>query len=236
MRANHKIDTAIILLSEITKGMKSIGSKALLSINETTTILDHQISYLKKNYNPKQIILCTGFDHDRIVKSTQKYKNIIYCFNDGYDTENQCGSLIKCIKNIDINDALIITNGLILFDKIKLGNKSTTYFTKNLADKKHKFDIGISSETDAYLFFDLENKWIELLYLCKNQIDAIKNNYKINYISRLFLFELINELNKQQNNIDYVIINQKYDAIKVGSIKDIKHAKKIYKKYSHISC
>lgn len=233
---SNKTDTAIILLPEITKGMKSIGSKALLSINDTTTILDYQISYLKKYYSPRQIILCTGFDHDRIVKSTQKYKNIIYDFNDKYNIENQTGSLVKCIKNIDINDALIITNGLVLFDKIKLGDKSTTYFAKNFSDKKHKFDVGINNKTDAYLFYDLEYKWIELVYLCKKEIDTIKNNYKINQVSRLFLFELINELNKQKNSIDYITIDQKCDAIKIGSIKDIKHAKKIYKKYSPISC
>jgi hypothetical protein len=233
---SSKVDTAIILLPEITKGMKSIGSKALLSINETTTVLDYQISYLKKNYNPKQIVLCTGFDHEKIVKSTQKYKNIIYDFNDKYNLENQAGSLIKCIKNIEIHNALVITNGLILFDKIKLLDKSTTYFTKQFSDKKHKFDIGINNKTDAYLFYDLEYKWIELLYLSKKEIDTIRNSYKINQISRLFLFELINELNKQKNNIDYVMMDQKFDAIKVGSIKDIKHAKKLYKKYSHIPC
>lgn len=233
---SSKVDTAIILLPEITKGMKSIGSKALISINETTTILDYQILYLKKNYNPKQIILCTGFDHEKIVKSTQKYKNITYEFNDKYIIENQAGSLVKCIKNIEINNALIITNGLILFDKIKLLDKSTTYFTKYFSDKKHKFDIGINNKNDAYLFYDLEYKWIELLYLCKSELDTIRNNYKINQVSQLFLFELINELNKQQNNIDYVTMDQKCDAIKIGSIKDIKHAKKIYKKYTHISC
>lgn len=233
---SNKVDAAIILLPEITKGMKSIGSKALLPINETTTILDYQILYLKKNYNPKQIILCTGFDHEKIVKSTQKYKNIAYNFNDKYSIENQAGSLLKCIKNIKINNALIITNGLILFDKIKLLDKSTTYFTKHFSDKKHKFDIGINNKTDAYLFYDLEYKWIELLYLCKRELDTIRNNYTINRTSQLFLFELINELNKQKNNIDYVTIEQKYDAIKIGSIKDIKHAKKLYKKYTHISC
>lgn len=233
---SSKVDTAIILLPEITKGMKSIGSKALLCINETTTILDYQILYLKKNYNPKQIILCTGFDHEKIVKSTQKYKNILYNFNDKYSIENQAGSLLKCIKNTEINNALIITNGLILFEKIKLLDKSTTYFTKHFSDKKHKFDIGINNKTDAYLFYDLEYRWIELLYLCKRELDTIRNNYKINQISQLFLFELINELNKQKNNIDYVTVEQKCDAIKIGSIKDIKHAKKLYKKYTHISC
>jgi hypothetical protein len=231
MRSN-KLETAIILVSDITKGMKSIGSKALLNISDSITILDHQIQYIKKHYNPQQIVLCTGFDHDRIVDATKKYKNIKYYFNTNYTNENQTGSLIKCIKNIDIGNALIITNGIILFDKIKLENNSATYFIKN-NNKKNSFEIGTNAiDNNGYLFYDLRYKWIEMLYLNKDSISKIKkSNIKL---SQLFLFELINKL-KLDYSIDF-IQTENITALKINSIKDIAYAKKIYKKYSSILC
>jgi choline kinase len=231
---SNKLDTAIILISEITKGMKSIGSKALLNIVDNITILDHQIHYIKKYYNPEKIILCTGFDHDRIVIATKKYKNIQYWHNNNYINENQAGSLIGCIKNININNALIITNGVILFNKIKLGNNSSTYFIKN-DHKKNTFEIGTSTiSSDGYLFYDLENKWIEMLYLNNYDINKIKKLSQNNKLTQLFLFEWINKL-RNTNSIDFIKIDN-INAFKINSIKDISYAKKIYKKYSSILC
>ena len=71
-----KLDTAIILVSEITRGMKSIGSKSLLPISKELTAIDHQIKYIKKHNNPNQIILCAGFDYAKICNHTKKYNNI----------------------------------------------------------------------------------------------------------------------------------------------------------------
>ena len=66
--------SAIILASEITKGMKSIGSKALLPISGSVTLIDYQIQFLKRFYNPVEIYICTGFDHEKIVKKNNEKK------------------------------------------------------------------------------------------------------------------------------------------------------------------
>lgn len=231
---SSKLDTAIILISEITKGMKSIGSKALLPLIDSVTILDYQIHYIKKNYNPSQIVLCTGFDHDRIIGATKKYKNIKYHYNDNYISHNQSGSLVKCIKDIPIKNALIFTNGLIVFDKIKLQDKSSTYFiNNNMVDKKNTFDIGTNTiNKEGYLFYDLSHKWIEVLYLNETDTQTIKRTKQ--ELNQLFLFELINEIRKN-HHINFIELND-IRAIKINSLKDITYAKKIYKKYSSISC
>lgn len=230
-----KLETAIILLPEVTKGMKSIGSKALLNIANNVTILDHQIHYLKKHYNPEQIILCTGFDHDRVLELTKKYKNIKYYFHNNYTKENQAGSLIECIKYVQPKDALILTNGVILFNKIKLQNNSSTYFILESNDKKHTFDIGTNNiNNDGYLFYDLSHKWIELLYLNQKDLTNIKHSTLYNKCNKLFLFEFINEL-RPNHNIEFILLNNIH-AFKINSLKDITYAKKIYKKYSSILC
>lgn len=233
----NKLEAAIILVSEITKGMKSIGSKALLNINDNLTVIDHQIQYLKKYYNPSKIILSTGFDHDRIVEKTKKYKNISYILNNEYATENQVGSLIRCLDGLDITNALIVVNGLILFDRITLSQKSATYFINSSQDKRDVFDIGTNIiNDDGYLFYDLNYKWIELLFLNKEHISMLKQLHYKNNISQLFLFELINMIKSKNCNIDFIQLDHRINnPIKINSLKDINHAKKIYKKYLSVS-
>lgn len=233
------LDTAIILVSEITKGMKSIGSKALLNIDNNITILDHQIHHIKKYYNPNKIILCTGFDHDKIVNRTKKYKNIKYCYNEEFVKDNQVGSLIKCLKNFGsiIDNALIISNGIILFNKIKIETESATYFIDDI-NKKNAFDVGANIiGTDGYLFYDLSNKWIELLFLNNTDLSKLKNNLNTTKnMNQLFLFELINFMKSSDHFIKFVKLAQSNNMpIKVNSLKDIIYAKKIYKKYTSIS-
>lgn len=235
MRSN--VDTAIILVSEITKGMKSIGSKALLNIDSNTTIIDHQIHYIKKYYNPNQIILCTGFDHDRIVERTKKYKNIKYSYNKDYAKDNQVGSLVRCFEDFKsiISNALIITNGLMLFNKIKIESGSSTYFIES-NDKKTTFEIGTNIiDNEGYLFYDLMHKWVEFIFLDDSCINIVKSSINKNN-SQLFLFELVNSMRSSNNEVKFIKLNESIiSPIKVNSVKDILYAKKIYKKYSSVS-
>ena len=51
----------LILMPEITKGMKSVGSKALLRLNSTLTVLEYQIKSIKSLNRRNKIFLSTGF-------------------------------------------------------------------------------------------------------------------------------------------------------------------------------
>jgi|LakMenEpi03Aug12_release.lakeMendotaPanAssembly.Ray.scaffolds.fasta_scaffold96036_5 hypothetical protein len=231
-----KPETAIILVSEITKGMKSIGSKSLLPIEDNITVIDHQIQYLKKNYNPIEIILCTGFDHEKITQKTKKYKNIQYYCNDNYTNDNQAGSLIKCLKEFNPNNTLVLTNGLLLFEKIKLQNHSCTYFIDN-KNRRNYFDIGSNNiEKDGYLFYDLYYKWVELLFLEKQDTNFLCEAKNIQSLSKLFLFELINHIKSANDKLQFIQLqSQDMCPIKINSLKDLAYAKKYYKKYKSVS-
>ena len=233
----HKPETAIILASEITKGMKSIGSKSLLPLDTNITAIDHQIQYLKKYYNPIQIILCTGFDHDKINNHIKKYKNIECCYNPDYSIDNQAGSLVKCLTKFSPKNAFIITNGLLLFDKIKIEKTSATYFIDNNKDRRSNFDIGTNTiNSDGYLFYDLLHKWIEVLFLESEDIQNLINVKNTSQLSKLFLFELINYIKSKDQLLEFIKLNhQNIYPIKINSIKDLVYAKKYYKKYKPVS-
>jgi GTP:adenosylcobinamide-phosphate guanylyltransferase len=230
MNKNKQPLSAIILASEITKGMKSIGSKALLPISGSTTIIDYQIQSLKRFYNPIDIYICTGFDHDKIVKKTQKYKDIKYIYNKNYIKHNQMDSLLLCLDRYKLNHALIINNGVLISEKIHL-DTNTEIFTIN-SPKKTDFSIGcnISNLYTNYLFYDLPHKWVECVFINNDAIQALLEYSKIKDISKLFLFEGLNILSENIHPLKTKEIH-KTAAIKINTIKDLSKAKKYYEKY-----
>jgi hypothetical protein len=230
--APTKPDNAILLVSDITRGMKSVGSKALLQINKTHTIIECQIQYLKRYYNPINIYICTGFEHEKIIKTTSKYKNIHYIYNDHYEAENQVGSLVHCLKTTNITNTIVINNGVLLLDKIPINKNTATIFVTSKLPKT-QFDIGSSSETDIkYLFYDLPNKWLECMTLNKDSIQAILSiSEKIPY-KKLFLFEMINMLIEHGTILQTTKIDKNL-PIKINSIKDLNIVKRNYEKHLH---
>ena len=76
---------AIILVPEITKGMKSIGSKSLLKIRKSKHIIDYQIEQISSISKKIKVNIATGFDNEKIKKILQdKYPNINVIYNDKY--------------------------------------------------------------------------------------------------------------------------------------------------------
>lgn len=226
-------NNAIILVSDITKGMKSIGSKALLNISNNISILEYQIQYLKKFYYPINIYLSTGFDHERILKTTHKYKNIYYSYTPNYDKENQVGSLMRCLNEYNIqNNTIVFTNGFIPMEKIII-NRHKCSIEVTQKSTKLPFDIGTNmQDKPTHLFYGLPNKWTEYVHLNIESIQYISNVLNANpkQYSKMFLFELINLL--IDNNIPIYSKNiYKNLPIKVNTIKDLNIAQKYYEKY-----
>ena len=88
---------AVILTPEITKGMKSVGSKSLLKI-KNKTLLEHQIDYLFSLSRKTLINIVTGFDHDKINKHiNEKYEKRIdqirLIYDDKYEGTNHGHSI-----------------------------------------------------------------------------------------------------------------------------------------------
>lgn len=229
---SNKPNNAILLVSDITKGMKSIGSKSLLPISKNSTVIEHQIQYLKKFYNPIHIYVCVGFEHEKITKITNQYSNVHCIYHDSYETDNQTGGLVHCLKNIDIQNAFVINNGVLLSDKLPIDLKFTNIFITSKSTKTH-FDVGSSSPIDTkYLFYDLPNKWLECIFLNSESIDKILEISQKTHYKKLFLFEMINLLIEhgikiQTNNIKNNL------PIKINSIKDLSVAKRNYEKHLH---
>jgi hypothetical protein len=218
---------ALLLVPEITKGMKSIGSKSLLKIKQNKYIIEYQIEQLLTIHPNIDITVAIGFDADKIKKILNKYNNIKYIYNPRFDITN----LGKCIElyleeKHEINNLFLINSGILFkkgtFHKNQLNKTSKLFF---LDKPKNNFDIGCgSTDNIEYLFYDLPKVWSECVFLDSFALDKLKILSINQNISHMYTFEIINEL---------LAMNTKFESeefpkshfLKITSIKDLDKAK-----------
>jgi len=216
----------LIIMPEITKGMKSIGSKALLKINSKQTILEHQIRSIKRLNNKNKIFLATGFQHSKIQKIAHNYKNVFTIFEPDYGKYNDTKHIINFTEYVgNYEDLFIINSGILFRNNCFKGVKKNTSKIFLLDKYKDNFMIGCNSPNNTdYLFYDLPNKWSECIFLTKDIIQQIVMANKQQNIHNYFLFETINQMSELQQ-IQPVIISHR-DIMKVSTTSDLIKAKR----------
>lgn len=217
---------ALIIVPEITKGMKSVGSKALLKIKDSLSIIEYQVQQLKKINRKINIHIVAGFEIEKIKKTLSKSKvNIIY--ENEYVSTSQSRCLRLFLNSQQTDNLFIISNGVI-FKNNPFDLTETDRSKVFLIDKpKSNFNIGCC-ETNAnrinYLFYDLPTLWSECIYLTSDAIEKFCRLSNNETMDHMYLFEIVNELisNDVAFYKNYV---SKKDIMKINTLKDLIKAK-----------
>ena len=109
--------TFIIIADSPNARMRSYGPTSLLNVGNKK-LIDIQVLEIIKYFSNYEIILCTGFESDKInryIKSRYKNINIRTVENQNYDTTNSCETLRLALNNIT-NDNIFILDGNLIFD------------------------------------------------------------------------------------------------------------------------
>jgi hypothetical protein len=186
----------VILLShEITKGMKSFGSKCLLPIRinqKTDFLLNHQINSLINNIEQiKKLIIVLGFDFEKIRKKINFPKCTEIVYNEEYSRYGQSYALNLGLNHIDNEyPTLVLSSGIVWKIPIKKTIKNNVVFVTN---KNINFRLGctITDNNVEYVFYNLEPYWAESFIIHPEHLKTfteITNNNK-----NMLLFEILNE-------------------------------------------
>ncbi len=219
---------ALILAPEITRGMKSLGSKALLEIKKKISVIEYQIHLLKNISRDINITAITGFESEKIIPILEK-NHINYIYNHNYKNTNQSYSLkIFLEDNTDIDNLLIINNG-ILFKENTIKKQMLTGESKIflLNKAKENFVLGCSAQqTLEYIFYDLPELWSECIFFNKNMLDLVNDILDNNHVNNMYLFEIINSILSSPSclPLEKIYIDKK-NIMKINSQKDLNKAK-----------
>lgn len=216
---------ALILVPEITKGMKSIGPKALLKIKNSTAVLDYQISQLKHIKGLNSINIATGFESEKIKKNISRYSKTNIVYNENYQSTNQTESVLLHLKQNQSKNLLIISNGILFKNSFQDCNKSLKSKIYLLDKPKYNFNIGCNDTPNIeYLFYDFPIAWMECVFLNQEAISSLMELSTNRSLSQNYLFETINLLLHQNIQFDKEIVHKK-NAIKISTVKDLHKAK-----------
>ena len=203
--------------------MKSYGPTSLVHINNKC-LIDMQIDCIKKSFENYEIILCVGFDSEKICKYVRtKYKNlnIRLVENQIFNSCNSCEGVRLSINNT-LNDKILILDGSLLIHKKTLSIIDTTKICALI--EKHpsgnlEIGININNENKAQHFsFGAYRTWSELIYI--NGLDAVENLRKFlnnDESKKKFIFEAMNDLLK--NKYEITCIENKFPIYKISNIK-----------------
>jgi len=222
-KPRNDLMTIILLCDSPGYRMKSYGPPSLITI-ANSKLIDIQIEAISKAFKYYEIILCVGFDAEKISKYVRnKYSNINIRIveNQLYHNSNSCESARLALNNT-VNDQVLICDGNLLMnsDTLSLVNDSVSIvFIESDPCDNLEVGVNLDEKNEAQHFsFGASHIWSEILYL-SNQ-DIIETLRRImcgsDYKSK-FIFEALNELIKTKHKLK--CIENEYSIKKINNVK-----------------
>lgn len=193
--------TVVLLCDSPGYRMKSYGPASLISI-KNKKLIDIQIDIIKNVFSEHEIIICVGFDADKISKYIrQKYKNsnIRIVENQNFQISNSCESARLSLNNTT-NDKVLICDGSLYFTEDTINHINTS--ESSIITEKYKsenLEVCVNINEDNYIehfSFGASVSWSEICFL--HNYDTIECFRKIlsTFEKSKFAFEALNELIK----------------------------------------
>jgi len=134
---------AIILAAGIGSRLGNSNPKPLTKLKNNETILNRQVMYLSNYIGEDNIIVVVGYKKDIIMEA---FPNLLYIYNNFYDTTNTSKSLLKALKKIENEDVLWL-NGDVVFEKkllesiIECPQSCMAVNTNSVGEEEIKYNI-----------------------------------------------------------------------------------------------
>jgi hypothetical protein len=233
VKVNSDFISIILLCDFPGYRMKSYGLTCLIDINKYYKLIDYQLALINKYFTNCEIIICSGFDADKLQKYiTQRYtnKNLRLVENQVFEKTGPCESIRLALNNI-ANDKVIVLDSNLIFEE-KLFDEfisNTSYIF--LSEKSGKeLEIGVNlneSGNVEYFSYGGHRQWSEIVYLHdKDIIEAFRRIVNNKDYRNKFIFEALNELVKHNFKIGY-----KNKVVKINKVNNIKIYHQVRKKH-----
>ncbi len=211
----------IIIACYPDKGMKSYGSKGLIKF-ENKSLLDHQISWIKK-YSKNKIIIIADFDIQKLHKHFDSQIQII-------DSEQKNPIGVCCRKFTD-KKLCFIDYGCVFDKKVlcNLGCETSEIVCSKATTKNTNLDVGctINNGYIENMFLDLpNNKFCNIFTISKNDSEVISKCLTNN---NLLYFEIINLLIDSGSKVKPVYLD---NFLYFNNMRQKNAINKFIKKYS----
>lgn len=202
--------------------MKSYGPTSLITF-KNKKLIDIQIEAIKKSFKNFEIIICGGFDIDKIykyIKNNYKNLNIRIVENQLFNNSNSCESMRLGLNNTN-NDKIYIIDGCLLIysDLFNCNQKKSFVYIEENPCENLEVGINLDEENKIEQFaFGGSKIWSEILFLGdKDILEYVRKTVHNIDFKNKFIFESLNEVIKNNYDLSYVI--NKTPIKKINNIK-----------------
>ena len=229
--------TVVLLSDKVGHRMKSYGPTPLLSLGRDT-ILDYQLQAIKSRFSNYEIIICTGFDSEKVtrfIKEKYSRENIRVVENQMYYHTNTCESLRLCLNN-NVSHRVLVCDGSILMDgpifSIVKGKSSCIMTESTPSTSGSGFEVGVTVNDVGEvtnLCYGLDTKWSEVTFLSGQKvIESLRRIVSMPDYKTKFIFEALNELTRTTKYRLGSLLNDVCLVEKVNNIKTYHKVRKLY--------
>lgn len=214
--------TIILLCDYPGYRMKSYGPLPLIQI-QNSRLIDLQINAIKSSIPNYEIILCVGFDSEKIskyIRSKYKNTNIRMVENQLFSQSNSNEGVRLGLNNTLNNKVLICDGNLLLNPEALLNidhNESCVLIEKHPCENL-EVGVNVNEKNEAqYFSFGAYKTWSEIFFLHNEEnIELFKKIVSYQEKTK-FVFESINEMLKE--NITIKCIENSSPLKKINNIK-----------------
>jgi len=228
--------TVVLLSEKAGYRMKSYGPPPLIRVGDST-LLGTQIAAIQSVFMNFELILCAGFDCERVANYVREHHRDIpirIVENQMHYHSNGCESFRLCLNNTT-NSNILLCSGDLLFnaDVLSLVTSKDSYvFSEEgsaKATRSTNLEIGITINDEGCVenfCYGLEHIWSEMIFFHGH--DVIESFRKI--ISSIeyknkFIFEALNDLSNIGHRLR-VVTNTRTPLIKINNIKTYHEVRK----------
>ncbi len=133
----------IILAAGIGSRLGNSNPKPLTKLKNGESILGRQVAFLSEYFGENNIIVIVGYKKDLIMES---FPNLLYVYNNFYDTTNTSKSLLAGLIKIE-NEDVVWLNGDVVFEKellpqiIQSSTSCIAVNTNSVGEEEIKYNV-----------------------------------------------------------------------------------------------
>lgn len=213
-------NTTFIILCGKKSNKRGYKNVPLLPTNNCF-IIDYQIKTISSFYKQSDIILVSGFEHERTVNHihSKNYQNVRIVENQNYKNSDILDAW-KIGLNLAIKSDVYIIHGDRIFSKevINDKNKKTHLITHDFDHSNYNLGL-VYNENDILLniSYGLPNVWSEIFYISKEDFTIARKLINSNKRTRIYSVDAF--INLLSEHIEISIV--KKDPKHIKTLKDI---------------
>jgi len=220
---NAELVSIILLCDSPGYRMKSYGPTSLVTI-ANKKLIDIQIEAIKQSFTNFEIILCVGFDAEKICKYVRtKYAktNIRLVENQLFKNSNSCEAARLALNNTTNNKVLLCDGNLLLNGELlsMVYNVESCVFTESNPCVNLEVGLNLDEKNEVqYFSFGAYRIWSEIVFFNNSEIiECFRRIISSGDYKNKFIFEALNELIKTKHKLQ-CLINSK-SIKKINNIK-----------------